>query len=186
MFIMAWNFTEFGKAVESIIAWLKREYAGIRTGRAIPSILDGVKVVAYNSIMSINQLATVSVEDTKTLRIAPWDKEVVKDIDKAIRESNLGLSVALDAAGLRISFPELTSERRAMLSKVAKEKFEEARIKIRNEREKNLNNIDRMEKDGNLSKDEKFRSKNELQKLVDDANKRLEELALKKNKEILE
>ncbi|MDP2641776.1 MAG: ribosome recycling factor [bacterium] len=183
---MAYDFSEFRRASEAALEWLKKEYTGIRTGRAMPSILDGVSVSAYGSPMAINQLATISVEDSKTLRIVPWDKDVAKNIDKAVRESNLGLSVALDTAGLRISFPELTSERRLVLSKVAKEKFEEARIRIRTEREKSLGDIDRKERDGSISEDDKFRFKSELQKLVDDANKQLEELALKKEKEILE
>lgn len=183
---MAHDFSEFKLASESAIGWLKKEYASIRTGRAIPNILDGISVNVYGSSMSINQLATISIEDSKTLRISPWDKDVAKDIDKTIRESNLGLSVALDALGLRVSFPELTGERRAVFSKMAKEKLEEARIRVRTERQIWLDDLDRKEKEGSLSKDDKFRLKNELQKLVDDTNQKLEELALKKEKEILE
>ncbi|MDP3875228.1 MAG: ribosome recycling factor [bacterium] len=183
---MAYDFTEFRRSGESILGWLKKEYASIRTGRAMPSILDGILVDAYGSSMPINQLATISIEDSKTLRISPWDKDVAKDIDKTIRESNLGLSVALDTMGLRVSFPELTGERRAALTKIAKEKFEEARIRVRAEREKNLEALDRKEKEGSLSEDGKFRLKNELQKLVDDTNQKLEEFILKKEKEILE
>ena len=183
---MAYDFSEFKKASEATIDWLKKEYTSIRTGRAMPSILDSVSVKAYGSPMSINQLATVSVEDPKTLRITPWDKEVSKNIDKAVRESNLGLSVALDANGLRISFPELTSERRMMFSKLTKEKLEKARIKVRTDREKQLGSIDKKEKEGSISEDDKFRLKNELQKLVDDLNKKLEDLATKKEKEITE
>lgn len=181
-----YDFTEFRRAGESALGWLKKEYAGIRTGRAMPSILDGVSVNVYGSSMSISQLASVSIEDSKTLRVTPWDKNVAKDIDQVIRESNLGLSVALDAAGLRISFPGLTSERRVALTKIAKEKLEEARIRVRTEREKNLGDIDRKEREGSLGKDDKFRFRNELQKLVDDINQKLEELALKKEREILE
>ncbi|OHA89866.1 MAG: ribosome recycling factor [Candidatus Zambryskibacteria bacterium RIFCSPHIGHO2_01_FULL_44_22b] len=176
-----YNFSEFKKVSDSTVEWLKKEYTSIRTGRAMPSILDRVSVSAYGSSVPINQLATVSVEDPKTLRLTVWDKNAIKDIDKAIRESNLGLSVAVDASGLRVSFPELTSERRMMLSKVAKEKFEEARVAVRTEREKTLN---RAGKD--LSEDDKFRLKTELQKLVDEVNKKLEELFTKKETEISE
>jgi len=178
---MAYDFSEFKRTSDSTLEWLKKEYTGIRTGRAMPSILDRVSVTAYGSSMSIHQLATVSVEDPKTLRLTVWDKNAIKDIDKAIRESNLGLSVAADASGLRVSFPELTAERRTMLSKVAKEKLEEARVAIRTDREKTLG---RMGKD--LSEDEKFRLKTELQKLVDEINKKLEELFNKKETEISE
>ncbi len=183
---MAYDFSDFKKASESTFVWLKKEYAGIRTSRAMPSILDGIMVNTYGSFMPINQLAAISVEDSKTLRITPWDKDIAKDIDKSIRESNLGLSVALDAVGLRVSFPELTSERRTMLSKLTKEKLEEARIAMRTEREKSQSSIDRKEKDGSISEDDKFRLKNELQKLVEETNHKLEELALKKEKEISE
>ena len=183
---MAIDFVEFKKASEGVLDWLKKEYSGIRTGRAIPAILDGISVMTYGSSMPISQLANISVEGPKTLRVSPWDKGVAKEIDRAVRESNLGLSVALDADGLRISFPELTSERRTLLSKTAKEKLEEARIRVRTEREKSLSDLDRRERDGILSKDEKFRLKNELQKFVDEANKKLEELYDKKEKEILE
>src|SRR3989344_1354994 len=175
------DFSEFKRKSEETLEWLKKEYTSIRTGRAMPSILDRVSVSAYCSSVPINQLATVSVEDPKTLRLTVWDKNAIKDIDKAIRESNLGLSVAVDASGLRVSFPELTSERRMMLSKVAKEKFEEARVAVRTEREKTLN---RAGKD--LSEDDKFRLKTELQKLVDEVNKKLEELFTKKETEISE
>jgi len=183
---MAYDFSGFKRASESALLWLKKEYASLRTGRAMPSILDGVLVSVYGSSMPISRLATISVEDPRTLRVTPWDKDVAKDIDKTIRESNLGLSVALDTVGLRISFPELTGERRTVLSKIAREKLEEARIRVRAEREKSLDDLDQREKEGSLSKDDKFRLKNELQKLVDDINQKLEELTLKKEKEILE
>lgn len=183
---MAHDFSGFKKASEGALEWLRREFAGIRTNRATPSILDAVSVSAYGTPTPINQLATVTVEGPKSLRITPWDKSVAKSIDTAIRESNLGLSVSVDDQGLRVSFPDLTSERRVMLLKVAKENLEEARITLRTEREKILSDIDRQEKAGEISEDEKFRYKTELQKLVDEANKKLEELYGKKEKEIQE
>src|SRR3989344_5091756 len=175
---MAQDFDGFKKASESTLDWLKSEYSGIRTSSATPSILDGVSVEVYGSKMSINQMASILIAGPKSLLITPWDKALVPDIYRAIRESNLGLSVALDGQGVRVSFPELTSERRAVLIKVMKEKYEEARIRVRTEREKNLNDLDRKEKEGSLSKDDKFRLKAELQKLVDDVNGRLDELGL--------
>ena len=179
---MSHDFSEFKRNSEKSLEWLKGEFAGIRTGRAMPAILDAVQVSAYGNRMPIQQLATVSLEDAKTLRVVPWDKAVAKDIDQAIRESNLGLSVSLDANGLRLSFPELTSERRSMLIKLAKEKLEEARIKVRSDRQKALNDIDT----AGWGEDDEKRSKAELQKLVDEANKKLEELGERKEKEILE
>lgn len=177
---MSYNFSTFKKSSNDALEWLKSEYSGISTGRAMPAILDSVEVLSYGSKMPINQLATVSIEDPKTLRITPWDKAVAKDIDKAVRESNLGVSVTLDSNGLRLSFPELTSERRGMLTKLVKEKLEEARVRVRGERQKILNDIDKKE----LGEDEEKRAKNELQKLVDDTNKKLEELSEHKEREI--
>ena len=183
---MAYDFSQFKSAGQDAIGWLKKEYTGLNTGRAMPALLDSVQVEAYGSRVGIRELATISIEDPKTLRIIPWDKAVGKDIDRAVRESNLGLSVSLDGEGLRLSFPALTSERRAMLSKLSKEKLEEARITVRTEREKNLSIFDRMEKEGSLSKDDKFRARAELQKLVDEVNNSLQELHTKKEKEIEE
>lgn len=183
---MAYNFSGFKTASEHALEWLRKEYTGLRTGRATPAILDVVEVDAYGSRMAIRELANITVEDPRTIRIIPWDKTVVKSLDSSIRESNLGLSVAVDGEGLRVSFPELTADRRAALVKVSKQKLEEARITLRGEREKTLSELDRKEKEGEISKDEKFRLKDELQKLVDEANKKLEELADKKEAEIAE
>ena len=183
---MAYDFREFKHAGASALDWLKKEYASISTNQANPSVLDAVSVEVYGSYMPINQISSVLGTGPKSLLITPWDSSVASNIDRAIRESNLGLSVSLDAQGVRVVFPELTSERRILLTKLVKEKLEEARIKMRTEREKNLDDLDREEKDGSLSKDDKFRLKNELQKLVDDTNRELEALALKKEKEILE
>ncbi len=183
---MAYDFTNFKQANTATIDWLKKEFGGIRTNQATPTILDGVSVEVYGSKMPINQVASILASGPKSLLITPWDKDAAKNIDKAIRESNLGLSVALDAQGIRVSFPDLTNERRTLLIKTLKEKLEDARIKVRSEREKNLGEIDRQEKDGVINKDDKFRLKAELQKLVDEANQKLEELSDKKEKEILE
>lgn len=179
---MAHNLGQFKQAADATAEWLKSEFAVLRAGRATPSILDAISVEAYNSKMGIKELATVSIEDPKTLRVSPWDKSVIKNIDSAVRESNLGLSVAVDNEGLRISFPELTADRRQSLAKVAKQKLEEARVRVRNERQKVLGEIERSD----AGDDEKTRSKNELQKAVDDVNKRLEEMLEKKEKEIFE
>src|SRR3989344_3847503 len=157
---MTYDFREFNHASVSTLDWLKKEYAGIRTNQANPSILDAVSVEVYGSKMPINQVSSVLAAGPKSLLITPWDNSVAPNIDRAIRESNLGLSVSLDAQGVRVSFPELTSERRILLTKVVKEKLEEARIRVRATREKSLEALDRKEKDGSLSKDDKFRLKN--------------------------
>jgi ribosome recycling factor len=181
---MSYDFGMFNRSINETLDWLKGEYAGIRTGRATSGILDTIAVNAYGSKMAINQLATITIDGPKSLRVIPWDKTISKSIDSAIRESNLGLSVSLDDEGLRISFPELSTERRSQLEKIAKEKLEDARIRIRSEREKVLRDLEKREKEETLSKDERFRLKNELQKLVDEVNSKLDTLAEKKSMEV--
>jgi ribosome recycling factor len=182
---MAYNFSELKKNMAEIESWLTKEFASIRTGRATPSILDNVKIESYGSQMPINQVASVSMEGPKTLRITPWDSSVNKSIEKAIVESNLGLSVALDEKGVRVMFPDLTSERREQLVKVAKQKLEEARISIRKERDATWDDIQEKEKQGGMGEDEKFRLKAEMQKIVDEAGKKFQTMAEKKEQEVM-
>ena len=182
---MSYNFTKFNKEAAEIETWLAKELSGIRTSRATPAILDGVMVESYGSKMPIRELAGISVEDPKTLRITPWDQSQAKEIEKAIALSNLGLSVAVDERGVRVIFPDLTSERRASLIKISKQKLEEARVSMRKLRDYTLSDIQRIEKAGGMGEDERFRLKNELQKLVDAANKKLLECAERKEKELI-
>ena len=182
---MAYEFSILKSKIKDTEEWLKKELGSIRTGRANMAVLDSITVEAYGSYMPINQLANVSVEDPRTIRIAPWDMSLGKNIDKAIGLSNLGLSSSVDDKGVRIFFPELTGERREMLVKLAKEKFEEARIALRKERENSWDDIQTKEKEGLMSEDEKFRSKDEMQKFIDEGNRKLEELFSKKQEEVL-
>lgn len=181
---MAYNFTSFKIGADEALEWLRKEYLGIRSGQANPGILDSVRVEMYGSQMPINQVATVLGEGPRSLRITPWDKSAVKPLDAAIREANLGVSVSVDDQGLRISFPELTDDRRQALLKIAKAKLEEARVRVRAEREKVHSDADRQEKAGTMGKDDTFRTKQDLQKIVDEANKKLEEQFERKEREI--
>ncbi len=183
---MAYNFTQFKQKTKDLDEWLKREMSTIRTGRATPAILDSVKVDAYGSDMSITGVASVSVEDARMLRVTPWDMSLVKAVEKGIMLADLGLSVAVDDKGLRVSFPELTSDRRGALIKVAKQKLEDARVTLRAERERVIKDVDGQKKDGDISEDEQFRIKAELQKYVDETSVLLEQLFNKKEKEIAE
>lgn len=183
---MAYNFNAFKQGADGAVEWLRKEYSGLRTGRATAAILDSVLVDSYGSRMPITQLANVNLEGPQSIRIVPWDNAVAKSIESAIQQSNLGLSVSIDDKGLRVNFPSLTSERRVELTKVGKQKLEEARVRVRNEREKVHSDVDKQEKDGKMGKDDAFRAKQDLQKLVDEANKKLEDLYDKKEKEILE
>ncbi len=183
---MAYNIQQFKQTLKGTEEWLKKEFSSVRTGRATPAIFDGIKVEAYGSEMPINQVANISVEDARSVRITPWDLSQSKSIEKAIIVSDLGLSVVVDDKGLRINFPELTSDRRAALIKIAKQKLEDARVALRSEREKAIKDIDAQEKDKKISEDEKFRMKKDLEKALEDSNKALDELFAKKEKEITE
>lgn len=164
--------------------WLSKEYAGLRTGRATPAILDGVSVSAYGSLMPLKQVANVGVEDARTLRITPFDPSVVKDIERAIVAGNLGLGTTTDGATIRVSFPELSGERREQLIKLAKQKLEEARTTIRVARDGVWKDIQEKERAKELTEDDKFRLKDELQKKVDAGNEALEKLFENKEREM--
>lgn len=183
---MAYDFKDLKAGIKSTEEWLRSEFSGIRTGRATPALLDSVMVEAYGSLMPINQVGSISVEDARMMRVSPWDMSLAKAVEKAIMLADLGLSLAVDDKGVRIMFPDLTADRRASLVKLAKQKLEDARIAIRSEREKTIKDIEKREKDGEISEDEKFRLKAELQKYIDEAGVALEALFIKKEKEIAE
>ena len=178
------NFSELKENVKGVEEWLSREFSVIRTGKATVSILDFVQVEAYGSKMAIKELASITVEDAKTIRIEPWDMSVGKNIEKAINLSNLGLSVAPSEKGLRIIFPDLTSERREQFAKVVKGKLEEARVSLRGLRDKTWKTIEDKEKAGSMGEDDKFRLKEEMQKIIDDISRKLKELAERKEADI--
>jgi ribosome recycling factor len=181
---MAYNFSHFKTQLAGVETWLQGELASIHTGRATPALLDGVKIVAYGSLSPIMHVASIVGEDPRTLRVSPWDKSHTKEIEKAVNEANLGVSASADGEGVRVFFPELTAERRTMFAKIARERLEDARISVRKEREECWNDIQAKEKDGSISEDDKFRSKEELQKMVDETNKKLETMTERKEKEI--
>ncbi len=181
---MAYDFSSFKKALTEKQEWLSKELLAVRTGRATPALLDGVQVEIYGSRTPINQAAGVSVEDARTVRISPWDAANIKPIEKAITTADLGVSVVVDDRGLRVVFPELTGERRQQLVKLVREKFEEARVAVRSAREECWGDIQKKEKDGGISEDDKFRAKDEMEKLVKEGNEKLEAIAKKKEEEV--
>ncbi len=182
---MAFDFTNFKNKAKDVENWLVKELAQLRTGRASLSVLDSVFVEAYGTPMPLNQVANIGSEDARTLRISPWDSSLIKDIEKAITVANLGLSVAVDDKGIRVSFPELTTERRTAVVKMANGKLEDAKVSLRKEREATWQAILDQESKGGMGEDEKFRHKNEMEKLTQEATKKFEDLAVKKEKEIM-
>ncbi len=178
---MSFNYTKLDAGLKESTDWFSRELSRVHTGRATPILLDGVMVEAYGSLQPIKNVGSVTVEDARTLRIALWDKSVIKDVEKAIAEANLGLSVATDSDGLRVIFPTLTTENRTKLVKVLKEKMEEARISVRKER---LNGLDEL-KAAALPEDDDHRAKDEIQKRVETANAKLEAIFEAKEQEVM-
>lgn len=182
---MNYNFSNFKGELKKVEEFLSKEYSQLNVGRASPMVLDGITVEVYGQYQSIKNIASVNIEDPKTLRIAPWDKTQIKPIEKAILASNLGLSVATDEAGIRVIFPQLTTETRQNLVKVLKQKLEESRITVRKERERIWDEIQKLEKESKMTEDEKFRAKDDLQKVIDEVNNNLEAIFEKKEKEVM-
>lgn len=175
------TFDELKQGIQETKEWLGKELVGVRTGRATPALLDAVKVEAYGVLTPLTQVASVGVEDARTLAVTPWDKDHLKAIEKGIAEADLGVSVQGGDTTVRVSFPELTQERRDLLSKLVGEKLEEAKKTIRSHRN---DAIDALEDKDGVSEDEVYRGKEEIQKIVDAGIKELEALAENKRKEI--
>lgn len=182
---MAYNFSILKDHLKQAKDWLGKELSAIRTGQATPLVLDSVEVESYGTRMKLNQVANISVEDSKTLRVSPWDASQVKEVEKAIVQAGLGLGVSVDDKGVRLIFPELTGDRRASFVKMAKEKLEEARIKLRSARDDVWKDIQNKEKSGTISEDERFRLKDEMEKIVDTEQKAFQADFERKEKEIL-
>lgn len=177
---MAFDIASFRKVATEKIEWLSKELQGVRTGRATPTLLDGVSLEVYGSRMKLKEVGSIAVQDARTLYITPWDISQAKAIEKAIMVADLGISVGADDKGVRVSFPELTTERRGQLTKLVHAKLEEARVSVRGERARAIGEL---EKSG-VSEDEEKRLKAEIQKAVDDVNTKLEDLAKKKEHEL--
>lgn len=170
------------KAVDVV----KREFGGVRTGRASPALLERVTVDYYGVATPITQVANVSVPEARLLVIQPWDKQLLKEIERAIQKSELGLTPSTDGAVIRLPIPPLTGDRRKELVKVVHKQAEEGRVAVRNVRRDHREKLERLEKSGDLSKDDARRHQDELQKLTDQHIKDIDTLLAAKEKEITE
>lgn len=177
---------ESGRRMQGAIDVLMKEFGGLRTGRAATSLLEPITVDAYGSSMPITQVGTLSAPDPRTLSVQVWDKSLVKAVEKAIRESGLGLNPAVDGQLLRIPIPMLTEERRVELSKVASRYTEEARVAVRNVRRHALDELKKAEKEGTLSQDEHRDIGRQVQDLTDQHVKKIDDLLAKKEGEIMQ
>ncbi|OGZ96628.1 MAG: ribosome recycling factor [Candidatus Sungbacteria bacterium RIFCSPHIGHO2_01_FULL_50_25] len=173
------------QSFEHVIESFKFEIASLRTGRATPALVEDIEVECYGSSQPLKAVASIASPGPKELVIQPWDKSVLPAIEKAIQASNLGINPIADKDTVRLALPQLTEERRRELAKFLGKHTEEARIRIRRDREDALRDVDRKEKAKEISEDERFRQKSEIQKAVDDVNKKIEEIAAAKEKEIM-
>lgn len=164
----------------------RREFGSIRTGRATPALLERITVEYYGTPTPINQVATVTAPDPRLLVVQPWDKSLLKDLERALLKSELGLVPSTDGAVIRLPIPALTEERRRELAKVVRKQAEEGRVAIRNIRRDHKAKLEHLEKDGKVSEDESRRASDELQKLTDRYVKEIDTLLSAKEAEIME
>ena len=173
------------RRMEGALKSLEAEFASVRTGRASTHLLDRVTVPAYGSDMPLNQVATIGAPEARLLTIQPFDKTLMKVIEKALMEAQLGLTPSNDGQMIRLPIPDLTEERRKEYVKLVHKMAEDARIAVRNVRRDTLNDVKRREKDGEISKDEVSRVQDDVQKLTDSEVKSIDEAMAKKETEIL-
>jgi len=174
--------TRMAKAIEAT----KHEFSSLRTGRASPALLEQIRIDYYGTPTPINQMATITVPEPRLLVVQPWDRKMVKDIERGILKSELGLNPSSDGTHVRVPIPALTEERRKELVKVAHRHAEEGRVAIRNVRREAKEMIEQLEEDGDISEDDAKRGLDELQKLTDKYIADVEALLASKDKEIME
>ena len=179
------NLQDFSRRMDGAINSLKGEFSGLRTGRASASLLDPVVIEVYGSKMPLNQLATISTPDPRTISVQVWDKSQVEIIDKTIREAGLGLNPNMDGQLIRIPIPELNSERREELCKVASKYAENARIAVRNVRRDGMDTLKKLEKSSDISQDDQKKYGNDIQNITDSSIKEIDEILQKKTTEIM-
>ena len=179
------DINELKRRMQGATQSLKHELGGLRTGRASPHLLDHVQAEAYGNHMPLNQLATVSVPEPRLLSVQVWDKSMVKAVEKAIVDSNLGLSPATEGQALRLRIPELNEERRKELVKVAHKYAEAAKVAVRHVRRDGLDTVKKLEKNHEISEDDQERLANDVQKATDGMIAEIDQLLAAKEKEIL-
>jgi ribosome recycling factor len=177
---------EIEKRMRGALAILKQEFGGLRTGRASASLLDPITVSVYGQKMPINQVATITVPEARMISVTVWDKSQVNAVDKAIRESDLGLNPVMDGTTLRLPIPELNQERRTELSKIAGKYAEQARISVRNVRRDGMDLLKKLEKDHKISEDEHRTLSAKVQDLTDRIIKEIDSSLSTKEREIMQ
>ena len=178
--------TEFSRRMDGAVEALRKDFAGLRTGRASAHLLDQVVVSAYGSNMPINQVGNVNVPEPRMITVQVWDRGLVSAVEKGIRDAGLGLNPASDGQLVRVPIPELSQERRTELAKIAHKYAEQGRIAVRNVRRDAMDFLKKQEKDGDISQDEHRGLSEQVQKTTDEHIKRVDEALANKEKEILQ
>jgi len=174
------------RRMDGAIDVLRKEFGGLRTGRASASLLEPVQVPAYGNTVPLNQVASINVPEPRMISVQVWDRGLAKAVDKAIREAGLGLNPQTEGQTIRVPIPELNAERRRELTKVAAKYAEDARVAVRNVRRDGIEALRRLEKDSEISQDEQRKVQGDIQHLTDDHIKRIDETLAQKDKEILQ
>jgi ribosome recycling factor len=177
---------EMDRRMKGCVAAVKTEFTGLRTGRASPHLLDPITVDAYGQQMHVSQLGTISTPEPRLVTVQIWDRSMVKQVDKAIRDAGLGLNPQVDGQLLRIPIPELNEERRKELAKLAHKYAEGARVSVRNVRRDGMEVLKRLEKDHKIGQDDHHRHGDELQKLTDAHIKEIDQALAAKEQEIMQ
>lgn len=174
------------RRMDGAVETLRKEFGGLRTGRASATLLEPITVEAYGSTVPLNQVANVSVPEPRLITVSVWDRGTVKAVERAIRESGLGLNPQTDGNSIRVPIPELNQERRKELAKVAARYAEEARVAVRNVRRDGMDRLKKLQKDGDLSEDEHKVWTDKVQAMTDAHIKKIDEALAAKEKEIIQ
>lgn len=180
------DLSDLKRRMDGAIAAFKSDIASLRTGRASANVLDPVIVEAYGSRVPLNQVANITVPESRMLGVSIWDKSMVNAVDRAIRESNLGLNPIMDGQNLRIPLPELNEERRKSLVKVAHDYSEKAKVAVRNVRRDGMDSLKKAEKDGDIGQDVSRSQSERVQKMTDEMISDIDRLLGDKEKEIMQ
>jgi ribosome recycling factor len=180
------DLNDIKRRMDGAVTAFKSDIASLRTGRASANILDPVTVEAYGSRVPLNQVANITGPEPRMLGVSIWDKSMVNAVDRAIRESNLGLNPIMDGQNLRIPLPELNEERRKSLVKVAHDYTEKSKVAVRNVRRDGMDALKKAEKDGDIGQDDSRAQSEKIQKMTDDAISELDRLLAEKEKEIMQ
>lgn len=177
---------EYRRRMDGALEVLRKEFSGLRTGRASADLLNPVMVDAYGQHMPISRIGTVNVPEPRMITVQVWDRGMVKAVDKAIRDSGLGLNPVAEGQTIRVPLPDLTADRRKELTKVAHKYAEAGRVSVRNIRRDAMDHLKKLEKDGTISQDEQRKAGTDVQGLTDEYIKKIDELLQSKEKDILQ